>query len=259
MQEILIIIWAIFSCLIALFLLSIKLRDNSVIDAFWGMWFVIIAVMSYFLFSDKTTAQTVLTLLVTAWWVRLFLNIMAKKLPYTFGHEDTRYARWRKQWKYFYTRSFFQVYMLQGFLMFLVATPILLVNLFQVWEVSSSLIFFWWAVALFWLIYEARADAELAGFIVNKKSWDILISWLRKYHRYPQYFWESVFWLWVSIIASSISAFAFIWFWVIFILVRYVSWVPLLEERYKWQENYEVYSKTTPIFLPDYSKIKLLK
>jgi steroid 5-alpha reductase family enzyme len=37
-------------------------------------------------------------------------------------------------------------------------------------------------------------------------------------------------------------------------LVRYVSGVPMLEERYKNQKNYQEYSKYTPIFIPDFRK-----
>jgi steroid 5-alpha reductase family enzyme len=32
------------------------------------------------------------------------------------------------------------------------------------------------------------ADKQLAKFVKNKKSGEILTSGLRKYHRYPQYF-----------------------------------------------------------------------
>lgn len=125
------------------------------------------------LYGVEYTSQTIITLLVTAWGVRLFVNILSKKLPYD-SHEDARYAKWRKKWKYFYIRSFFQVYILQGLLMFLVAIPILVVNLSSGYEENITLTFLGACIALFGLLYEARADGELAGFIKNKKSGDIL-------------------------------------------------------------------------------------
>lgn len=258
LDNILIVSWVLFLCFVMLFLLSIKLKDNSIADVFWGVWFVIIVVLTYFLGWVAYTSQVVMTLLVSAWWLRLFVNILSKKLPYS-GKEDARYKRWRDNWTYFYTRSFFQVYMFQWLLMILVAIPILILNLSSWFEESTTLTFLGWAIALFGLIYEARADAELAGFIKNKKSWDILTGGLRYFSRYPQYFGESLFWFGIALIAAQVSIVWFIGWILITILVRYVSWVPLLEERYKWQENYEKYSETTPIFFPNFSKIQFKK
>lgn len=245
-----IILGTLLICYLWLFIYAYYKQDNSIVDVFWGPWFVIIALLSYFLFSAWWAAQMLITLLVTAWWVRLALNIGAKKIWHS--SEDARYARWRKQWKYFYIRSFFQVYMFQGFLMCLVATPIFVMNMENSFDESILLTFVWGLIALWGLIYEARADAELAGFIVNKKSWDILTNGLRSFHRYPQYFGESLFWFGIALIASQISLWAFLWWWVITILVRYVSGVPLLEERYSWNTDFEKYSKRVPIFIPNF-------
>lgn len=110
---------------ILLFFISIKLRDNSIADIFWGIGFILIAWVTYSQ-SIETTSQTLVSLLVTAWGVRLALNIGSKKFLHT--GEDARYARWRASWKYFYIRSFLQVFVLQGILMFFVATPIWILN-----------------------------------------------------------------------------------------------------------------------------------
>ena len=252
-----IIIWTLLSvCFVALFFLSLRLKDNSIADAFWGMWFVIIWVLSYALWWSGYSSQLILTLLVSAWGLRLFLNILSKKLPYSWK-EDARYARWRKQWTYFKTRSFFQVFVLQWVLMCIVALPIFIINLTWSYDESILLTLAWASIALFGLLYEARADAELAGFMKNKKSWDILTGWLRHFSRYPQYFWESVFWFGIAVIVAQVSLWWFLGWFIITMLVRYVSWVPLLEQRYAWQKKYEEYSKNTPIFFPDFRKIKL--
>lgn len=255
MTEIIFTLWVLY---IALFLLSIKLQDNSIADVFWGLWFVIIAVISYIIGWAWYISQIAMTLLIVAWWIRLFLNIFSKKLPYS-GKEDPRYKKWRDSWTYFYTRSFFQVYVLQGILMLIVATPIIVLNLESWFEENIMLTFLWSSIALFGLLYEARADGELAWFIQNKKSWDILTWWLRYFSRYPQYFWESVFWFGIAIIVAQVSLLWFIGWMMITILVRFISWVPLLEKRYKGQKNYVKYSETTPIFFPDFSKIPFKK
>jgi len=251
LQEIILLASILLCTYIALFLLSIKLRDNSIADIFWGVWFMILAVGSYLIYSVWYTSQKYITLLIIFWWVRLTLHILSKKLPYD-GKEDARYARWRKQWKYFYIRSFFQVYVFQGFLMLLIALPIFFINL-ESWYIENMfLTTLWFTIALLWLSYESIADLELWKFMKTKKRWEILTSWLRKYHRYPQYFWESVFWFWISIISLQISIWWFIWWGIITFLLLYVSWVPLLEARYSWNKKYESYSKSVPKFIPNY-------
>lgn len=248
-------LWCVlFGAISLMFLLSIKLKDNSIADLFWGIGFIILATLSYKLYWVWYTAQFVVTLLVFIWWVRLFTQILSKKLPYD-GHEDPRYARWRKQWKYFYTRSFFQVFAFQWLLMFIVAIPIFMINI-QSWYVENIfLTWLWGLIACIWLLYESRADIELARFMKIKKKWEILTSWLRKFHRYPQYFGESLFWFGVATVALQVSILWFIGWAMIHILVRYVSWVPLLELRYKRNKDYQAYSQITPIFFPDFKNI----
>jgi len=251
MFEIFSILWILY---IGLYIYALKYKNNSIVDIFWGPIFVIIAFYSYFFESVFSTSQTVMTLLVSAWGIRLFLNIWAKKI-WDFHYEDPRYAAWRNSWKYVKIRSFFQVFLLQVLLACLVAIPVFILNFSWEFQENVSLVFLAWSIAIFGLLYEARADWELAGFMKNKQAWDILTTGLRKFHRYPQYFWESVFWFWISCIAAQISTISFVWFAIIFILVRYVSWVPLLEARYTNNKKYLEYSRYTPIFFPDFRKI----
>jgi steroid 5-alpha reductase family enzyme len=104
-------------------------------------------------------------------------------------------------------------------------------------------------------MYETIADSELRQFVRTKEEGQILTQGLRKFHRYPQYFGESLFWFGISFIAAQISLLAFAGWGLITFLLLFVSGVPLLEARYKGQRNYSVYKKKTPIFFPDYRKI----
>ena len=246
------IIFSLLLTYILLFLLSVYLRDNSIADIFWGLWFVLIAWISYML-SEYSITQLLLTILVTAWWLRLALHIGSKKIWKKW--EDPRYARWRESWKYFYTRSFFQVYLFQGFLMLLIAFPLYAHLLFEPREYIEKILILWALISTFWLIYEVIADSELKLFIKTKKSWEILTSWLRLYHRYPQYFWESMFWFGIIIIALFYTPLVIISWIVITFLLTKVSGIPLLEARYADNEAYQKYSEETPLFFPDWSKI----
>jgi steroid 5-alpha reductase family enzyme len=152
---------------ILLFLLSLYLKDNSIADIFWGFGFVII-VWTSFLQSSMTLSQVLVTILVTAWGLRLVLTIGSKKLLH--AGEDKRYTIWRQTWKYFKLRSFVQVYFLQMILMLLVATGILILNLRSGFEDSVILSILGSGIALFGLLYETIADSELRIFMQKKSS-----------------------------------------------------------------------------------------
>lgn len=238
-------------CFVALYILWIFIKDNSKVDIFWGLGFVLLTWGIVVSNTILSISHYVLIGLVTAWGLRLAYVIGQKHLQHPW--EDFRYAQWRKNWEFFYIRSLFQIYFLQFILMCLVAIPILLMY----WNIGYQnmiVLFIWTAIALFGLGYETIADKQLSDFKKTKKKWDILTSWLRKYHRYPQYFWESAFWLGIATIASQVSPLAFIGWIIITILVRFVSWVPMLEKRYTWDKKYEKYSKKTNIFFPDWLK-----
>ena len=73
--------------------------------------------------------QTLVTILVLIWGVRLSSHIGFRKLLEK--KEDPRYTKWRSEWGngwYFYIRSFLQVYILQMLLMLIIAMPIIIVN-----------------------------------------------------------------------------------------------------------------------------------
>lgn len=247
-MEILSIIFLIF---LFLFWISIPLKDNSIVDVFWWFWFVIISTYLYITESNLNIKETLSILLIFIWWLRLTYYIWKRKLKEK--EEDHRYANWRKNWKNFYIRSFFQIYILQMLLMFLVSFPIYFI--FS-WEYINNYIFIsWFIISIFWLSFEVIADNQVKNYIKEKwKTNKVFTWWLYKYTRNPNYFWESIFWLWLSIIWASINLYSFIWYLVITFLLLYVSWVPMKEKRQEKKENWEKYKKNTNRFIPWFSK-----
>ena len=249
---------------ILLFLFSLKIKDNSIVDVFWGFGFVLIAVIS-FLGSDKWFPQIVVTALIVLWWARIISHIGLRKLKER--REDARYAKWRAEWGsglYFVVRSFVQVYMLQMILMLVVATAILVVNLW-VWTVEHGLLrasqwreqiflIIGGIIALIWLIFETIADRQLAEFVKTKKPGEIFVNGLYRYSRHPNYFGESIFWLGISLIALPFSYWGLVSFFVITILLLFVSGVPLQEARYAGRSNWEAYKAKTSVFVPWFPK-----
>ncbi len=258
-----------------LFFYSLRIRDNSIVDVFWGFGFMIIAVLSFFIGWMRDIPQITITLLVLLWWIRLVSHIWFRKLRE--WKEDLRYTKWREEWGsgwYFIVRSFLQVYMLQMVLMLVVALPILLVNFSDHTSLSYSffsmldmwipaliqdpieLIFLllWVSIALFGLIFETIADRQLSAFLKIKKPGQIFMRGLYRYSRHPNYFGESMFWLGVSLISFPISFLGLIGWITISCLLLFVSGVPLQEARYAGRPEWEEYKKTTSVFVPWWPK-----
>ncbi len=247
-MEILIFIFILY---IILFLISIKIKDNSILDIFWSLWFVIQAIYLYIINQDFSLIKNITILIILIWWIRLSYYILKRKLKDK--SEDPRYAEWRKKWKYFYTRSFFQVFMLQILLMFIISTPIYII--FSWKDINFYVFIIWITISIIWLLFEIISDSQVKKYIKeNWKNNKVFTWWLYKYSRNPNYFWESTFWLWIAIISSSISIYGFIWYIVITTLLLFVSWVPMKEKRQSKKENWNQYKEKTSVFIPWFPK-----
>lgn len=267
--------FSIFTILLAayiiLFLVSIKIQDNSIVDIFWGMGFVMIAGLSFW-DSPKLLPQLIMTGLIFLWGIRLVSHIGLRK--WHEKREDARYATWREEWGsgwYFIVRSFLQVYLLQMALLFVIALPVLIVNhgiftadifRFQTDLMDEDVLLFivpaiwviWVLLSIIGLIVEIIADRQLATFLKIKKPGEIFTRWLYKYSRHPNYFGESVFWLGISLISLPFSYIGFISWISITILLLFVSGVPLQEARYAGRMNWELYKAKTSVFIPWFPK-----
>src|SRR5512135_1132410 len=98
-----------------LWLVSLALKNSSIVDIFWGTGFVIVTWVTFVLTPDGFVLRKwLLSLLVTIWGLRLSLHILTRNWG---KPEDFRYQAWRKEagaaW---WWRSFFKVFLLQGIL-----------------------------------------------------------------------------------------------------------------------------------------------
>ena len=118
------VIWAFMT---TLFAISLVLQRNDIADVAWGTGILIVGVVGYLAhdvpadIGNSGIAELLLVLYVL-WGVRLTYRIGRRN--FRKSEEDPRYKAWRDSWKYFYLRSYFQVYMLQGFLMMVVGSPL---------------------------------------------------------------------------------------------------------------------------------------
>ena len=127
-QTLLLVSLVIFWYMLALFIVALIRRDNSVADVGWGIGFVLAAFATLWWQQPSGLLPVLATVLVSIWAARLSVHIMMRN----WGRgEDWRYAQTRALWgQWFVLRSFVQVFLLQGFLLVVVSLPMLWMNTF---------------------------------------------------------------------------------------------------------------------------------
>jgi steroid 5-alpha reductase family enzyme len=242
----------ILGLMILLWLLSLALRNSSIVDIFWGTGFVIVAWAAYLLTPDGLLLHRLLLAgLVTVWGLRLSAHILRRNWG---KPEDFRYARWREEsgrsWWWF---SFFKVFLLQGILMWIISAPLIAV---QVGSLPSRLGLLDVLGIVVWVIgffFEAVGDAQLERFKADPANQGrLLTSGVWRYTRHPNYFGDAAQWWGYFLIAVAAGA-----WWTIFspilmtlLLVR-VSGVALLEKTLiETKPGYREYAQTTSAFVP---------
>jgi steroid 5-alpha reductase family enzyme len=238
------------------FIASLIKKRNDLADIAWGLGFVLLTWISYLISNDSGVRGLLAGILVSVWGLRLALHIYKRNKGKT---EDYRYLLWCKEWgKWFYLRSYAQVYLLQGALLFIIVLPVLLINK----SVGLALGLLDVVGVVVWLIgffFESVGDAQLAKFIKNPTNKGKLMQQgLWRYTRHPNYFGEVTQWWGIWLIALSVpyGGFGVIGPITITVLILFVSGVPLLEKKYAGRAGFEEYKKRTSIFIPLPPKIK---
>jgi steroid 5-alpha reductase family enzyme len=232
------------------FVLSLVKKRNDVADVAWGLGFVILAWVSFFLGPAYGVRGLLAGILVSIWGIRLAWHIHARNKGRA---EDSRYAQWREEWgKWFYLRSYAQVYLLQGVLLFLIVFPVLLINK-SAGTGLNYLDFVGVTVWLFGFIFESVGDAQLARFIkdINNKG-KLLQSGLWRYTRHPNYFGEVAQWWGIWLIALSVpnGLIGIIGPLTITVLILKVSGIPMLEKKMAENPQFVQYKRQTSMFIP---------
>lgn len=235
------------------YLASLILKDASIVDIAWGLGFVVLSWVFFVANTNPDAGHTVLTFLVSLWGVRLATHIYRRKHG---APEDWRYAKWRKDWgKNFFWRSFFQIFMLQGVLMLIIASPVWIAAANDTFELSVAL----YLGALTWCIgffFEAVGDSQLTNFIKEKKTRkngpQVMTRGLWSYTRHPNYFGEVTQWWGIFIIVCTLN---YGWLAVmsplaITYLLLKVSGITLLEKKYEGDKEFKAYKLRTSAFFP---------
>jgi len=238
--------------MVVLWAASLALRNASIIDIFWGLGFVVAAWLYFGLTPAGFSGRKILVCtLVSLWGLRLSFYILWRNWG---KPEDFRYRKWRdaagKKWWWL---SFFQVFLLQGVLLWVISTPLLAA---QRAASPAHLTAFDYLAVLVWgmgFFFEAVGDGQMAYFKADTANrGKVLSAGLWRYTRHPNYFGDAVQWWAFFLLAAATGA-----SWTIFspflmtILLLRVSGVSLLEKSLKeTRPGYKDYIQTTSGFIP---------
>ncbi|MFN0088363.1 MAG: DUF1295 domain-containing protein [Blastocatellia bacterium] len=241
--------------LFLLWLLSLKLRDASIVDIFWGIGFVLIAGTSYLLTDGYPVRRGLLTAMALVWGGRLAIYLAWRNIG---KGEDYRYQAMRKRHgDRFPIVSLLTVFALQGVLMWIISLPL---QTAQIPAQPDRLTLLDWVGAALWLIglgFESIGDWQLARFKADPANKGrVMDRGLWAWTRHPNYFGDAVVWWGFFSIAAAAGA----WWTVIgpalmTLLLMKVSGVALLEKTLvKTKPEYQEYARRTSAFFPWFPK-----
>jgi len=240
----------VFACVTALWFVSVRLKDASIADIWWGPGFAVIAAVLVVQHPEPSPHLIAATAVLAIWGLRLGTYLWGRNV----GHEeDPRYQAMRRHSPGFWWVSLFKVFYLQGALQLTVALPV-----FATATLSSALNFGDYAslfVALFGIALEATADAQLTRFKRDPlSSGSVLRTGVWGWCRHPNYFGNALIWLGIGSLALNGGADwwtllgpAVMWF-----LLLKVSGVSMLESTIvDRRPEYRRYIEEVPAFFPN--------
>jgi steroid 5-alpha reductase family enzyme len=241
---------SIFLYMLILYLIAQSVKNNSIVDVGWGLGFVFTNLVLIINSVKIMPSMLILSLMILIWGMRLSFYIYLRNAG---KPEDYRYANWRKEWGIRQPWiAFYKIFMLQGAIMWVVALPVILVFKRHK-EFPGIFGFIGLVIFLIGLFMEGIADSQMKRFKSDHSNkGKIITSGLWKFTRHPNYFGEALLWWGIGIYGFSVSGywFSFISPLLITLMLRYVSGVPMLEEKYKNRVDFREYASKTSVFIP---------
>lgn len=239
-----------------LWIISIILKNVSIVDLFWGAGFVLVNGFYFWNIQDVGLRNYLLLILVTLWGMRLSIHLAVRNIG---KGEDFRYKEFRKKYgeQNYWWVSFFQTFLLQGVLMWLISAPLIGAHLSGN---NNALNFIDILAVIVWIIgfiFEAGGDFQLVKFKSNPlNKGKVLNTGLWRYTRHPNYFGDATVWWGFGLLSLSAgNYFSLLGSMLMTLLIVKVSGVALLEKTLKPQKpDYETYIEKTNSFFPWFPK-----
>jgi steroid 5-alpha reductase family enzyme len=241
------------AAMLLLWLLSLRLRDASIVDIWWGPGFAAIAAFSFAVGpgGDPVRAKLIV-LLATLWGLRLGAYLFWRNAG---RGEDYRYqAMRRRHGEAFGRASLRLVFGFQGLLMWLISLPL---QVAQTGGTTGGLVALDLIGTLFFcvgLAFESLGDLQLARFKADAgNAGRVMDRGLWRYTRHPNYFGDCVVWwgLWLVACGAPGGVYTIVSPLLMTYLLLRVSGVALLERGLvKRKPAYADYIARTSAFFP---------
>lgn len=247
--------WAgltVFLYMTTLFVIAMIRKDNSVADVAWGPGFIVVTWVMLLINGSWGASQLAVAVVVTVWGLRLAIRIYRRNRG---KGEDPRYAKWRDDWgQFFVLRSYLQVFILQGVVLMLNVTPVIIL-MSGPRELPGWAGFLYVGLAM-WVAgfaFESLGDWQLDRFLARPENRGTIIDiGLWHYTRHPNYFGECTMWWGIFVIALAAP-----WGWVGVIgpvvitgMILFVSGIPMTEKLMEKTPGWDEYKRTTSAFIP---------
>ncbi len=245
------IVWVAAS-MTALWLLSLRLRDASIVDIWWGPGFVAIGLVSFVCAETPGPRAGLLLALIALWGLRLGGYLLWRNQG---RGEDPRYQAMRRTWAArFPLVSLVTVFGLQGLLMWLVSLPLQVgigADAGAALGLRDAI-----GAALFatGLGFETLGDWQLARFRAKpENAGRVLEHGLWRYTRHPNYFGDALAHWGIFIVALGTEG-ALVTLLspaLMTLLLLRVSGAALLERSIaKRRPDYSAYQQRANMFVP---------
>lgn len=191
--------------LLIAWLVAVRIRDVSFIDAIWGGGMAVLAVASWLQMAQPGTRASLIAAMAALWGLRLFWHLYTRWR----GHgEDVRYARMlgkAKEQGRFAQAALTKVFGPQAVLLYVTCLPAQLGVLSG--EAPAAIGPLALAGAALWLlgmVFESVGDAQLKAFRANPANkGKVLDTGLWRYTRHPNYFGDCCVWWGIWLAAAS--------------------------------------------------------
>ena len=230
-------------------LISLYLKDVSIVDSAWPIMFLAAVIFLASNVSSYDVRTQIVLGMVFLWSMRLFAHLTVRN----WGEpEDRRYVAIREKYEpNFGFKSLFIIFLFQAVLAWIILMPLwpaITHNVgFSMWDMAAIVV---WSVGF---VFEAVSDWQLSRFKSNPDNeGKVMDKGLWYYTRHPNYFGECLIWWGFYLFALSSGA------WVTIIGPLLITWlllkfsgVVMLEETIvQRRPAYRDYIANTNAFIP---------
>lgn len=232
------------------FFLGYFFKTDKFTDITYSLSFICASFISLIFFSEKSISELILVGMVIIWALRLGSFLLSRILNIK---RDERFDSMRSSWI-----KFGSFWLLQAVSVCIIIMPVIIsldqnINEanFSVFQIIGIVI---WSIGF---IIESLADYQKSKF-KKQNSGQLMTSGLYSWVRYPNYLGEILVWTGIWIYGANVYSG---WMWIsvisplwIFILLRYISGIPLVEksreEKYEEDKDYQQYKSNTKMLFP---------